>query len=151
MKNRFMSLVVILIFVFFLSACSSDSPKPFTPEDSDKITLEVTNRTEDLNGVYYTIKLTNKSSHIIKQNIVFISYPFKTDSGSKGNVFKVEAKNNKLDIKPKEEVILNAITPKKEFEDNKNILVNECYLEIKGYIDQVKDENHFEKTIGKQF
>ena len=151
MMNRVYSLVVILILGFFISACSAENPKVFTPEESDKITLEVINRAEDPNGVSYTIKLSNKSSHTIKQNIVFISYPIKTSNGSKGNEFKVEARNNKLNIKPNEEVILNAYTPKEEYEGNQNILPNECYLEIKGYIDQVKEENHFGKTTGMRF
>ncbi|RUS41957.1 hypothetical protein [Cohnella sp. AR92] len=151
MKNRFKPLVAILLLFLILTACRSDKSLPFTPEESDKITLEVINRAEDLNGVFYTIKLSNKSNHIIKQNNVFFSYPFKTDSGSKGNEFMVEAKNNKLDIKPNEEVILSVFTPKEEYEGNKKILINECYLEIKGYIDQVKEENQFSKTTGVLF
>ncbi len=150
MMNRVFFLVS-LVLVIFISACSADNPEIFTPEESDKIILEVINRAEDPNGVSYTVKLSNKSSHTIKQNIVFISYPIKTSNGSKGNEFKVEAKNNKLDIKPNEEIILSAYTPKEEYEGNQNILLNECYLEIKGYIDQVKEENHFGKTTGMRF
>ncbi len=147
MMNRVYSLV-ILILMIFITACSADNPKVFTPEESDKITLDIINRAEDPNGVSYTIRLSNKSSHTIKQNIVFISYPIKTSNGSKGNEFKVAARNNKLDIRPNEEVILSAYTPKEEYEGNQNILHNECYLEINGYIDQVKEENHFGKITG---
>jgi hypothetical protein len=149
LKISFKYLFSIVILVLILTACNSE--KPIGSQELDKITLEIINRTELPEGISYTIKLSNKSKHLIRQNSVFISYPFKTQNGSKGNEFKVEAKNNKLDIKPNEEIVLNAFTPIEEYKGNTNLLINECYLEIKGYVGQVEEANHFGKTIGMHF
>lgn len=59
--------------------------------------------------------------------------------------------HNKLNIKPDEEIILSAFTPIEEYEGNTKLNTEECYLEIKGYIDEMKEENYFGKTHGTNF
>ncbi|WP_239616834.1 hypothetical protein [Cohnella mopanensis] len=142
-------LIFILITVLSITACNANTS--ITSQELDKIDLKVINRSELPEGIAYTIKLTNNSKHSIKQNIVFISYTIKTQNGSKGNEFKVEAKGNKLNIKPHEEVILNAFTPIEEYQGNNKLNLKEGYLDIQGYIDEVEEANHFGKTIGIHF
>lgn len=143
------TLFAILSFLIIATACNRDIP--ISSQEIDQITLEIIDRSELPEGIAYTIKLTNSSKHTIKQNNVYISYPFKIANGTKGNDFKVEAKNNKLNIKPDEEIILSAFTPIEEYEGNTKLNTEECYLEIKGYIDEMKEENYFGKTHGTNF
>jgi len=148
LNNLFKLFISIALAVLLITACNPE--RPIDSSEIEKITLEITNRSELPLGNYFTIKLSNHSKYTIKQNNIYISYPIKVTSGSKGNEFKVEARDNKLEIKPNEEVILTAFTPIEEYEGNKNLLITECYLEIKGYIEQVEEKNHFGKTIGIQ-
>jgi len=143
------NLFCFTLFILMITACSVE--KPIEPNEVDKITLEIIDRTELPEGISYIIKLSNKSKHLIKQNNVYFSYPIKIENGSKGNEFKVEAKNNKLDIKPNEEILLNVFTPIEEYKGNNKITITECNLEIQGYIEEVKEINHFGKTIGIHF
>lgn len=49
----------------------------------------------------YTIKLSNDSDFVIRQNNVYVSFPIKTgEMGFKENEYKVEADGNKLNIQP---------------------------------------------------
>ncbi|RKP57993.1 hypothetical protein D7Z26_00315 [Cohnella endophytica] len=148
-KAPFKFLFSLLIIMIIITGCNTN--KPITPNELDKINVEVIDRSEMPVGIAYTIKLSNESNHTIKQNNVFISYAIKTTNGSKGNEFKVEAKDNKLDIKPHEEVLLSAFTPIEELQGNDKIMMDECYLEIKGYVDRVEEVNHFGKTISIRF
>ena len=143
------TLFAILSFLLIATACNKDIP--ISSKEIDLIKLEIIDRSVLPEGIAYTIKLTNSSKHTIKHNNVYISYPFKTANGTIGNVFKVEAENNKLNIKPGEEIILNAFTPIEEYEGNTKLNTEECYLEIKGYIDEMKEENQFGKTQGTNF
>ncbi|TVX91514.1 hypothetical protein [Cohnella terricola] len=148
-KNPFKTISLIVLLGMLITACTAE--KPIDPSELDKIKLEITERSEHPIGILYTIKLSNHSKHTIKQNNVYLSYPIKMVNGYRGNEFKVEAKENKLDIKPNEEIILTAFTPKEEYENNDNLLITECYLEIQGYIEEVEAANHFGKTIGNAF
>jgi hypothetical protein len=75
--------------------------------------LELISTTNQPEGTSYSIKLTNKSGHIIRQNNIYLSFPFKTQNGIQGNPFKIDANGNKLNIKDKEELVVNAFAPKK--------------------------------------
>jgi hypothetical protein len=75
---------------------------------------------------------------VIKQNNVFLRFPVK-------NNFKIKALGNKLNIKPKEEVVLIVLAPKKEYERNENLDVNHPYIEIEGYLDKLSGINQFSK------
>lgn len=67
--------------------------------------------------------------------------------GFRHNDFKIEAKGNKLDIKPNEKVILNVFVTK-EFIDMTSLEIDRPNLEINGYINEVKAGNHFGKSEG---
>jgi len=148
-KNSFKIISLIALLGLLITACTSE--KTIDSSELDKITLKITGRSEDPSGMLYTIKLSNHSKHTIKQNNVYLSYPIKMVNGYRGNEFKVEARENKLEIKPNEEIILSAFTPIEEYENNDKLLITECSLEIQGYIEEVEEANHFEKTIGNAY
>ena len=117
------------------------------PEEMDKIKLEVVSKSELPEGIGYAIKLKNGSSFLIKQNTVCISYPvWNGNSGYILNKAKVEAVGNKLDIRPGEEITLNAFIP--DAFDSDKVDQHRLQYEIKGYINEVKDSNHFEQSGG---
>lgn len=64
------------------------------------------------------------------------------------NKCKVEATGNRLNISPNECVMLNVFIPKDNYENNNLIDSNRPQYEIKGYINEVSDINHFEKSGG---
>lgn len=145
----------IIISVFFLLSislgvmtvdCSRISTNQL-PEEMDKIKLEVVSKSELPEGIGYAIKLKNGSSFLIKQNTVYISYPVRNgNSGYIINKAKVEAVGNKLDIRPGEEIMLNAFIP--DAFDSEKVDQYRLQYEIKGYIKEVKDSNHFEQSGG---
>lgn len=120
------------------------------PEEMDKIKLEVVSKSELPEGINYAIKLKNGSSFIIKQNSVYISYPMRNgSSGYIDNKAKVEAEGNKLDIRPGEEIILSVFIP--NVFDSEKVDQHRLQYEIKGYINEVKDSNHFGQSGGDLF
>ena len=92
-----------------------------------------------LNGRYW------KKLPDIRQNDVYISFPITNDEKSsfKTNDCKVEAENNKLNIRPGESVSLFVFIPKENYEDNKYINSEKPSIEIKGYLNELKETNHF--------
>ena len=117
------------------------------PEEMDKIKLEVVSKSKLPEGIGYAIKLKNGSLFLIKQNTVYISYPVRNgNSGYTSNKAKVEAVGNKLDIRPGEEITLNAFIP--DAFDSDKVDQHRLQYEIKGYINEVKDLNHFEQSGG---
>lgn len=129
-----------LLVIFVLSGCQNDK---ISTTQLDNIKLEILIKTNQPEGVSYSIKLTNKSGHVIKQNNIFISFPIKTQNEVLGNPFKIEASGNKLNIKDNEEIIVTAFVLKKGYEGNSNLDLDHPYVEIKGYIDEMKSENIF--------
>jgi len=119
--------------LFIFSACNSEPNVSST--DIDQIKLELLDKSTMPQGITY-------------QNNVYISYPIKTSNGSKGNEFKIVAKNNKLQIAPKEEVVLSAFAPLEDYETNRNLDVDNFYIEIIGYIEEVKEGRRFQKSGG---
>ena len=119
-------------------------------EDLDKIKLEVVSKTALPEGIGYSIKLKNGSAYVIKQNSVYVSFPVRNgNNGYSSNKAKVEAEGNKLDIRPGEEVTLNAFIPLDAFDRDK-VDQHRLQYEIKGYINQVKDTNHYQQ-VGELF
>lgn len=137
--------LTIAVGANLMMSCNNNA---VTSEDIDKIKLEIVEMRPHLVGLSYTIRLSNQSRQVIKQNKVYLSYPIKTESGSKGNEFKIEAKNNKLNIKPGEELILTVFAPKEMYEGNRYIDVDNPTLEIEGYINKVTEPSHFGKSGG---
>ena len=138
-------LFILLIFLIVIS-CNND--EEVKPHDIDNIRLELVEQKEDLNGMIYTLRIENNSNHVIIQNNVYVSFPILIENGTRSNEFKVESKNNKLNIKPKEEVLLTAFATKEMYEGISKIDINEPIIQINGYVDEVTELNHFHKGGG---
>lgn len=120
------------------------------PEEMAKIKLEVVSKSELPEGINYAIKLKNGSSFMIKQNAVYISYPVRNGSGGYiSNKAKFEAEGNKLDIRPGEEITLSVFIP--NVFDSKKVDQYRLQYEIVGYINEVKELNHFGQSGGDLF
>jgi hypothetical protein len=137
----------IIAFILLITACNKNIS--IKSDEIDRIKLEVINQAEMPGGMTYSIKLTNNSSLTIIQNNVYISYPIITENGTKGNEFKVEGKNNKIGIKPREEIIINFFMPIEEYKGNTKIDIENYYIEIKGYVEKISEGTHFGKIGGK--
>jgi hypothetical protein len=146
MKKAGTMLLFVLMLTALLSGCNSNST--INTEEIDKINIKIVNHSEQPDGVTFSLQLINGSSHVILQNNVFLSFPFKVENGKGqvGNNFKIKAIKNKLNIKPKEEVLLIVFAPKKEYEHNENLDVNHPYIEIEGYFDKLSSNNQFSKS-----
>ncbi|TCZ69134.1 hypothetical protein E0485_24000 [Paenibacillus albiflavus] len=140
--------IFLSILITFTVSCSNDEKN--TPNDIDNIRLEMTEQREDQNGMIYTLRLQNKSKQVIKQNNVYLSFPIKIENGWKGNEFKIEAKNNKLNIKPGEEILLSVTVPSEMYKGINNIDLKNPNIEIKGYINEVTELNQFHIGGGYQ-
>ncbi|WP_427107628.1 hypothetical protein [Lysinibacillus xylanilyticus] len=97
----------ILALVLLVGCVSKQN---ITVNDMENIELELIEQQKFEEGISYSIKLTNGSDYVIKQNTVFVSFPIKQgESAFKGNEYTVEAKGNKLDIQPGEKITLNVL------------------------------------------
>ena len=140
-----LKLVTSFILTLLLAGCVSE--KNSTVDDMGKIELELIEQKTLEEGISYSIKLTNGSDSIIKQNTVFVSFPIKIDeNGYKGNQYTVEAKGNKLDIKSGEKITLDVFMPFEGIGDKSLLGIDHPHIQLKGYLDTVDDEHHF--TIG---
>jgi hypothetical protein len=139
----------LIVMVLIVSGCKSEVQVKST--DIDQIKLELIDQSSMPGGTVYTLKLKNLSKFTIAQNNIYISYPIKTSNGSKGNEFKIEAKNNKLRIKPNEEIILTVNAPIEEIEGNQKLDIENFNVEIIGYIDEVKETKRFQKSGGIEY
>lgn len=146
-KKRIAFLVILISSCITLISSGCTSAKVTNlPEELEKIKLEVVTKSELPEGISYSIKLTNGSSLVIKQNNVYISYPMHIGENTKSlNKAKIEAEGNKIDIRPGDEVILNAFIPDGIFNSDK-VDLSILQYEIKGYIGEVKDVNRFGRS-----
>ena len=147
MKN-FRIPLFLFILLIFLIVISCNNDEEVKPHDIDNIRLELVEQKEDLNGMIYTLRIENNSNHVIIQNNVYVSFPILIENGTRSNEFKIEAKNNKLNIKPKEEVLLTAFATKEMYEGISKIDITYPNIEINGYVDEVTELNHFHKGGG---
>ncbi|MDP5274976.1 hypothetical protein [Chengkuizengella axinellae] len=134
-------IVYIFISISLFTGCAKDEFVA-TLNDIQSIKIELIEKVELKDGVSYSIKLINESEFNLKQNNVYLSYPIKTERGSSGNEFKVEATGNRTNIEPNEQIILNLFTPFEGMSDP-NLLIETPYIEINGYFDEVDDKNLF--------
>ncbi|MBT2762178.1 hypothetical protein [Paenibacillus sp. ISL-20] len=141
-------LFIIAVILCLLISVSCSNKNEVTPDDIDSIKLELVEQKEEANGTMFTLKLHNKSSHIIVQNNVYLSFPIKIENGAKGNDFKIEARNNKLNIDPGEELLLTVFAPKEMYEGNHNIDLEDPHIEIKGFFNEVTEINQFNMLGG---
>jgi hypothetical protein len=149
MSRSFSSFIFVLLIFILLTGCY---PEPqVRPTDMDQIKIELIEKSEMPNGIAYTLKLKNLSKFTIAQNNVYISYPIKTSTGSRSNQYKIEAKNNRLQIEPNEEVTLNVLAPIEGFGENQTLDTENFNVEIVGYIGEVKETRRFQKIGGLEF
>lgn len=141
-------IIVIFVMLCLLISVSCSNNKEVTTEDIQKISIELKEQKEELDGTMFTLKLHNKSSHMIVQNNVYLSFPIKIENGTQGNDFKIEARNNKLNIDPGEELLLTAFAPKEMYEGNHNIDLKDPHIEIKGFFNEVTEKNQFNMIGG---
>ena len=145
MLKRALTIVLVTLAVFMLSGCSTTSRGTNAEKDNlaNNIELKIVSTKQFPEGISYSIMLKNGSLSLIKQNDVYISFPINNGNGDSTNKAKIEAEGNKLDIQPGEKVLLNAFIPA-EYYESKKIDKNSTWFEIEGYINEVKDLNHFE-------
>ncbi|MFC5405864.1 hypothetical protein [Cohnella soli] len=144
MVRKFMYIVSTMLLMFSITACNSTIQ--VKPSDIDQIKLELVSYSKLPNGNAYTVKLRNLSKFKIAQNDIYLSYLIKTTSGGRTNDFKVMARNNKLNIKPNEEIFVDLFAPIEEFAGNQKLDTETPYIEIIGYLEEVKEERRFQKT-----
>lgn len=140
---------MVLLFILVLTTSCDDSAASTTPVNTsevDKITITLDHKSESPDGISYSLKLKNSSKHVLIQNNVYLSYPIKGAAGSSENNFKAEAKGNKLNIRPDEEVILNVFAPRAEYEGNSHLDMEQFHLQLTGYLDELTDNDHFDKS-----
>ncbi|WP_274365889.1 hypothetical protein [Paenibacillus thermotolerans] len=137
--KRFILLFAIICFI----TVGCNSVPQITSEELEKISVHIIEEKNTTDGKFYTLKLYNKSKFTIRQNNVYISYLIVTEGSQKGNDFKVLTRNNRLDIKPNENVTLTAHVPKEMFDGNRYINMDEPYVDIIGYIEELKGERQF--------
>lgn len=149
-KQIILILFMVFILSFLTTGCGYKNKidAENIAQQIDKITVQIVNSNQFIDGTHYSLKLKNGSSYLIKQNEVYLEYPILKSNGSRSNECKIEATGNKLDIAPNEEVVLNAFMPIENYENNQLIDARHPALHIKGYLNEVKEINHFEESWG---
>jgi hypothetical protein len=142
--KRLVLLVYIIVSIVVAVGCSNIK-EANTIDISEKIKITLANTSKLPEGTGYSLKLKNNSPYLIKQNVVYVSYPIKSGNGVRSNKCKVEAIGNKLDIKPNEEVMLSVFMPIENYKDNPYLDTENPQLEIIGYINKVTEENRFQR------
>ena len=131
-----------ILTLVLLAGCVSE--QNITVDDMKNIKLELIEQQTFEEGISYSIKLTNGSDYVIKQNTVFVSFPIKQgESAFKGNEYTVEAKGNKLDIQPGEKITLNVFMPFEGMGDKSLLGLDNPNIQIKGYLHTIDEEHHF--------
>ena len=134
--------IFLLIFVL-LAGCVKDNKLAISSSDIDKIKVKLIKKETIKEGNFYTIKLINGSNFVIKQNNLYVSFPIKINPNAlKGNEYKVEAKENKLDIQPGEEMVLSVFMP---FEgvDKTMLGIEKPSYQLVGYLEKIDENHHF--------
>ncbi|MGE5627649.1 MAG: hypothetical protein ACM3X7_05970 [Solirubrobacterales bacterium] len=153
MKKNYVILCLFIAVLFagagFITGQNINSrEKVNPPENGDIVDIKVTYKQSGKDGTSYTIVVKNISKYIIKQNSFYVSYPIKYGSSHTMNKCKAETTGNKLNIKPNEEVTLNAFIPIENYKNNENLDISEPDYEMKGYLGEVSEMNHFEESGG---
>ncbi|MFF2797036.1 hypothetical protein [Lysinibacillus xylanilyticus] len=131
-----------ILSLVLLAGCVSE--RNITVDDMKNIKLELIEQQMFEEGISYSIKLTNGSDYVIKQNTVFVSFPIKHgESAYKGNEYTVEAKGNKLDIQPGEKITLNVFMPYEGMGDKSLLGLDNPNIQLKGFLHTIDEEHHF--------
>jgi hypothetical protein len=142
-KKAIRCFIILFSFMWITSGCSKTQ---VTSNELDKIQIKLISTSIMPDGTAYALKLVNNSAYVIKQNNVYLSYPIKIDHGSTSNHCKVEAQNNKINIKPKQQVLLNIFMQKCDYQGNDQLMSENPEIEFTGYFSQVAELNHFQKS-----
>lgn len=108
-----------------------------------KLNIYLVKKTRDKNNIIYIFKMQNNSKHIIKQSNVYMHFNKITIVGFEANPFKVEAKGNKLNIKPNEKLTLTFKIPIDTGLRTYILDLDHPEIEIKGYTEKVSDSHAF--------
>lgn len=121
MKNM---ILLGISVVLFMGTVGCSQALHFTLDDVEKVSIEIIEERSTEDGISYTLKLMNQSKYT------------STD-------VRIITRNNRLDIKPNEEVLLTAHVPKEIYEGNPLIHIDRPYAEIVGYFEEVENERRF--------
>ena len=132
-------LLSFILTLVLLAGCVSE--KKITVNDMGKIKLDLIEQKTLEEGISYSIKLTNGSDYVVKQNTVFVYFPIKPSGSS--NKYTVEATGNKLDIQPEEKITLNVFMPFEGMGDKSLLEIDNPVIQLKGYMHTVDEEHHF--------
>lgn len=116
----------------------------------DKIDLKIAAVKEMPLGMMYRIMLTNGSDFTIKQNTVYFSYPITEANKPVNNACKIEATCNRRNIKPGDSRMLKVLVPKESYKNNPHLDMQHPNLEITGYLKDLKEINHFQKSFSAE-
>ncbi|WP_088015012.1 hypothetical protein [Gottfriedia acidiceleris] len=123
-----------------LQAMQNKNTKP-------KINIHLVKKTHDNHNIIYTFKMQNDSNNVIKQNNVYMHFNIKTLNGYKMNPFKIEAKGNKLNIRPHEKLILTFKIPIETGLKANLLNMDHPEIEIKGYTEKISNSHLFHLKI----
>ncbi|WP_438448397.1 hypothetical protein [Gorillibacterium sp. sgz5001074] len=141
-------LMVLLVFIIFLTSCSSSEDR-FDDED-----IKISLINEQSNNEYrsYSIEIKNLGILEIKNIHLYLYYPIILSNGSKGNPFKLEGKTDitsPVNLKSGESIRYTIFAPIKEvFGDSKLLDFNHPQIELNGLVQQKKSEIPFEMSGG---
>jgi hypothetical protein len=133
-----------LLLVVMLVGCN----KPLEKFDDKLIEIQLINTQKLISEYVYTLKIKNNGSFVIKHAVLYLSFPIKTENGTKSNPFKIEAKandnRNHYLIKPVDEVYYTVYAPIDEvFTDTSLIDIENPTIEFKGFHLNGKEEIPF--------
>jgi hypothetical protein len=138
-------IIAVGLSLLIVAGCARNN-KAIKPADTEGIKISLVSAKEMPSGTAYSLRLTNDTSNTIKQNSVYINYPINTHSVTTTNKCKVEATNNKLDIKPGETLLLSAFMPLEDYQNNKYLDRKHPQFEISGYINDLTPVNSFTRS-----
>lgn len=143
-------LSLLVCCVLGILGCNTMDTQVMPVSVIDKIDLEIVGVKEMPSGILYRIMLTNDSDYTIKQNAVYLSYPIIKEKNAIKNVCKVETTYNRLNIKAGDSIMLKCLVTKENYENNPLLDIQHPNLEIKGYMKEVNEINHFEKSVSAE-
>lgn len=142
LKIKYLSLILLTFII--MTGCVKENKVAVSTKHLEKIKLELIKKQTSKEGILYYIKLINGSDFVIKQSNVFVSFPIKiSQSGYKGNEYKVEAKGNKLDIKPGEKITLDVFMPFEGIGDKSLLGIDNPSIQLIGYLESVDNKHKF--------
>lgn len=142
----FFIIVILIGYLYFHTRYPDISPNVAT-ELSSNVNLSLIKIDQGTDEVVYTYQITNNTPYLIKQNNVYLSFDITEENTVQQNNFKIEGRGNKLNFSPHDTVQLTFIVPKKIMDISKPLLSDQPSLEMKLYLNEVKQDNFFHITL----